>query len=78
MSLSCLGTVECLTIVEPAPVGVDDDLAGDVAAAAGGAALPVQLGVSLGLEGADLLGRGHRGEGESSKGEHCNCRGCER
>ena len=43
--------------VDPAPVGVDDDLAVDVGAATGGGTfLPGELGVAFGLLGADLLG----------------------
>lgn len=59
-----------LTVVNPAPVGVNDNLAVDVAAATGRALLPGQG--RMGLRGvvADLLGNGHRDERESGKREH--------
>jgi hypothetical protein len=60
-------------VVDPAPVGVDGDLAVLVRAGAGARALgPSHLGMGLGGLGADLLGGGHAQEGrEGCKlGEH--------
>lgn len=57
--------------MNPAPVGVDNDLTlGSRAAAAGTALGPAQLRVSLRLESAGLLGRGSSQDGEQSKSQH--------
>lgn len=65
--------------VRPSPVGVEDDGAGDVGAgASGGALLPGEGRVGLGLGGADLLGAGGGREGEegSEFGLHLECLDC--
>ena len=56
--------------VEPAPVGVEDDLGvlGDTSTA-GSALLRRQVGVDLSRVGADLLAERHSGEGESDKSD---------
>jgi hypothetical protein len=62
--------------VEPAPVGVEDDLSGGLGCAttSGGARLPWESGVGLRGEGADLLTASHGDERESDESglvEHC-------
>jgi hypothetical protein len=59
-----------LSSVEPAPVGVENDLGVDRHTAAGlGAFLGRKGGVDLSGEGADLLSEGHDGEGEREEGD---------
>lgn len=58
--------------MEPAPVGVEDDLAGRLGHTSGrGTLLPGQGWMSLGSEGANLLTKGHAGEGEGEEGRFC-------
>ena len=72
--ISIVAVVITVGRVEPAPVGVNDDLGVDGRAAAGsGTLLPRHLGVSLGLLLADLLGGNQRGEESKGRGElHCD------
>jgi hypothetical protein len=61
-----------LTLIGPAPVGVNDDRAADVGAGVcTRALLPRERRVSLGGVGTSLLGRGRRNKRESNKREHC-------
>lgn len=83
MSLSVWFPLEALsprtlTVVEPTPVRINDNLASDVAAAAASAGLPGQRRMGLGFKSTDLLGHGHRGEREGSKGKHCGYSGSSR
>lgn len=58
--------------MRPSPVGVERDgsrLGGAAVASSTSAGLPVELGVSLSLRGADLLGADGAQEGERSEGE---------
>lgn len=59
-----------ITVVSPAPVGINNDLAFDVAAATRSTLLPGQAWISLGGVGANLLGDGHRRREESGKTKH--------
>lgn len=62
--------------MEPAPVGVEDDLTGDVGAGASGRArLPGERRVDLRGVGTDLLGVGHSegSEGDESRAMHFRC-----